>query len=97
MTIEQTVEIPASHLITIVVPSELPAGKAKVELSFTSLSNVPQAQDSEKIHLTKLMIDELLGGEPLRSLTGLLHNDISTDDICAQRVQERLSKHDHID
>jgi len=31
MTIEQTVEIPASHLITIEVPPELPTGKVKVE------------------------------------------------------------------
>jgi len=35
MTIEQTVEIPASHLITIEVPPELPIGKAKVELTIT--------------------------------------------------------------
>jgi len=35
MTIEQTVEIPASHRITIEVPHELPTGKAKVELTIT--------------------------------------------------------------
>jgi hypothetical protein len=33
MTIEQTVEIPVSHLITIEVPPEIPAGK--VILTFT--------------------------------------------------------------
>ena len=97
MTIEQTIEIPASHRITIEVPSELPIGKTKVELSFTPLSNVQQAQNGGRIHLTKLVVDELLGGEPLRSLTGLLHNDINADDIRAERVQERLNKHDHID
>jgi len=97
MTIEQTIEIPASHRITLDLPPELPTGKTKVELSFTPLSNVSQAQDSGKIHLTKLMVDELLGGEPLRSLTGLLRNEISADDIRAERVQERLIKHDHID
>jgi hypothetical protein len=35
MTIEQTVEIPASRRITIEVPPELPIGKAKVELTIT--------------------------------------------------------------
>jgi hypothetical protein len=33
MTIEQTVEIPASHLLTIEVPREVPAGR--VTLTFT--------------------------------------------------------------
>jgi hypothetical protein len=33
MTIEQTVEIPASHLLTIEVPPEVPAGR--VTLAFT--------------------------------------------------------------
>jgi len=97
MTIEQTIEIPASRRITLDLPQELPTGKAKVELSFTPLSDVPQVQGSGKIHLTKLMIDELLEGEPLRSLTGLLHNEINADDIRAERIQERLNKHDHID
>jgi len=97
MTIEQTIEIPSSRRITIEVPPGLPAGKTKVELSFTPLSDVPQVQDNGKIHLTKLMVDELLGEEPLHSLTGLLHNDISAEDIRAERVQERLNRHDHID
>jgi hypothetical protein len=34
MTIEQTVEIPASHLLTVEVPREIPAGKAI--LTFTA-------------------------------------------------------------
>ncbi len=97
MTIEQTIEIPASHWITLDLPPELPTGKTKIELSFTPLSNVPQMQDSGKIHLTKLMVDELMGEETLRSLTGLLHNDISAEEIRTERIQERLSKHDHID
>ena len=43
MTIEQTVEIPASHRITIDLPPELPAGKAKVELTIT-----PETMPKEK-------------------------------------------------
>jgi len=43
MTIEQTIEIPASHRITIEVPPELPTGKAKVELTIT-----PETMPNEK-------------------------------------------------
>jgi hypothetical protein len=35
MTIEQTVEIPASHRLTIEVPPEIPAGRAKIRLSIS--------------------------------------------------------------
>ena len=34
MTIEQTVEIPASRQITLEVPREVPAGKARVVIQF---------------------------------------------------------------
>jgi len=43
MTFEQTVEIPASHQITLEVPPELPTGKAKVELTIT-----PETMPKEK-------------------------------------------------
>jgi hypothetical protein len=43
MTIEQTIEIPANHRITIEVPPELPTGKAKVELTIT-----PETMPKEK-------------------------------------------------
>jgi hypothetical protein len=35
MTIEQTVEIPADHRLTIEVPPEIPAGRAKLTLSIS--------------------------------------------------------------
>ncbi|GHV84442.1 hypothetical protein AGMMS50230_00500 [Spirochaetia bacterium] len=47
MTIEQTVEIPASHRLTIEVPREVPAGKARLtvtsemELSIGGGSRIP--------------------------------------------------------
>jgi len=34
MTVTQTVDIPASHLLTIDVPREVPAGKARVIIQF---------------------------------------------------------------
>ena len=43
MTIEQTIEIPASRRITLEVPPELPTGKAKVELTIT-----PETMPKEK-------------------------------------------------
>jgi len=33
MTIEQTIEVPASHRITIDLPPELPVGKAKITIT----------------------------------------------------------------
>ncbi|GHV84536.1 hypothetical protein AGMMS50230_01440 [Spirochaetia bacterium] len=44
MTIEQTVEIPVSHRLTINVPREVPAGP--VVLTFTPKPEVPAAADS---------------------------------------------------
>jgi len=91
MVIEQTVEIPANHRLTIDVPSEIPAGLAKMELVFTSLAESPHEERKAKIRLTKQVIDELLQDEVLRSLTGILHSETSIDEIRA----ERLKKHDH--
>jgi hypothetical protein len=43
MTIEQTIEVPASRRITLDLPQELPVGKARVELTIT-----PEAASQEK-------------------------------------------------
>ncbi|MDR1046563.1 MAG: hypothetical protein LBL64_02205 [Treponema sp.] len=42
MTIEQTVEIPADHRLTIEVPPEIPAGRAKAALTLTFETAVPR-------------------------------------------------------
>jgi inorganic pyrophosphatase len=39
MTIEQTVEIPADHRLTIEVPPEIPAGKATITVSISPREN----------------------------------------------------------
>jgi hypothetical protein len=75
MTIEQTVEIPADHRLYIEVPREVPAGRAV--LAFTPVSVPETEKKQEKIRLTRAMIDELLQSEALRSLTGLLHADMT--------------------
>jgi len=91
LTIEQTVTISADHRVFLDLPPELPIGRAKAELTLTPLADIPQMEDRGKIRLTKSMIDEMLQGEDLRYLTGLLHTEMSADEIRA----ERLKKHDH--
>jgi hypothetical protein len=90
MTIEQTVEIPADHRLTIEVPQEIPAGKAV--LAFTPISFPKTEKNGGKISLTRLMLEELLRSEALRSLTGLLHNDMDPGEIRS----ERLKKYDRL-
>jgi hypothetical protein len=46
MTIEQTVEIPASHRIFLDLPLELPVGKARVEIK-VSPADEPKVEDSD--------------------------------------------------
>jgi len=92
MTIEQTIEIPASHRIFLDLPPELPVGRTKVELTFTPLGNTqqPNTESKGKIRLTRQTIDEMLQNEDLRYLTGLLRNETTAEEIRA----ERLKKHD---
>jgi hypothetical protein len=92
MTIERTVEIPADHRIFLDLPFELPTGRANVELTFKPLIDTDMAKHGDKIHLTKTLVDELLRGEILQSLTGLLHTKTSAEEIRT----ERLKKHDCI-
>jgi len=89
MIIEQTIEVPVSRRIFLDLPLDLPVGKAKVELIFTPLSDASQTKSDGKIRLTKKMIDEMLQGEALRSLSGILHTDMTVEEI----REERLAKH----
>ena len=91
MTIEQTVEIPASRRLDLHldIPPEFPAGRAVIAL--TPLSPLPRV-DGGKIHLTGQMVDAMMRDETLRSLTGILRTDMPLEEIRA----ERLSKYDHI-
>jgi hypothetical protein len=90
MTIEQTVEIPVDHCLYIEVPQEVPAGRAV--LAFTPVSFPEPENNGGKIRLTRPVIDELLRSDALRSLTGLLHTDMDSGEIRA----ERLKKYDRL-
>ena len=60
-----------------------------MELTFTPITDGLRME--KKIHLTKQMMEEIMQEENLRSLTGLLHTEISVAEIRA----EWLEKHDH--
>jgi len=90
MTIEQTIEVPASRRIFLDLPPELPVGKTKIELILTTLSNAPQPKYGEKIRLTKQKKEKLLQGKTLRSLTGILYTDMSVEEIREERLAKYL-------
>ena len=87
MTITQTVEIPESRRITLEVPPQIPTGKAII--AFTPVTKLPRVEAGKKIRLSKPMIDALLQDETLLSLSGILHSDMSVEEI----RNERLAKH----
>jgi hypothetical protein len=87
MTIEQTVEIPANHRLTIEVPPEIPAGKAI--LVFTSAGEekkpTPEYSTTEK--------EAEQRPTPLTDkISGLLSHigDISPEEIRAERLSKYL-------
>ena len=42
MTIEQTIDVPANHQIILEVPTEVPAGKAKLTFTVDSVEKNPE-------------------------------------------------------
>jgi hypothetical protein len=94
MTITQTVEIPASHRLTIDVPCEVPTG-ASVIIQFPVRDNTQQAAAPKgKLFKSKQELDEFLKNAhtPISdSLTGILSGigDVDLDEI----RMERLAKH----
>ncbi|WP_461246145.1 hypothetical protein [Treponema sp. R6D11] len=94
MTITQTVEIPADRKLHLdfEVPREVPTGRTSIILQFPDKKKAQPSKpvlNNGKIRLTKAMKEELLADETLRSLTGILHTDMTVDEI----RMERLAKH----
>jgi len=98
MTIKQTVEIPANRRVhfDFEVPREVPEGRAQVEFKIipfvkkdAQVSKPVLKDKNGKIRLTKELKEELLADETLRSLTGILHTDMTIEEI----RDERLAKH----
>jgi hypothetical protein len=76
------------------VPPEVTSAKAHITVQFPVREDVqplkPIPKDGNgKIRLTQSMKEELLADETFRSLTGILHTDITIDEI----RYERLAKH----
>jgi hypothetical protein len=85
MTIEQTVEIPASHVLTLEVPREIPEGKAVI--AFTP---VPADRKSVKNDVFALCLNrstfENPPREPLKPLRGIAKGSSFT---VAQLLKDR--------
>jgi len=100
MTITQTIEVPADRRIMLDVPPQIPAGEtARFKVIWFPVKNEtkPSVKASDsfrrdedgKILLTKEIKEQLLADEMLRSLTGILHTDMTLDEI----REERLAKY----
>jgi len=99
MTVTQTVDIPASHKLTIDVPSEVPEGKTIVTFSPAEEKATDEAnkalQRKEEMKLLKQALEEIRNGKahtPLAdSLLGVAAN---LGDITLEQIRdERLSKY----
>ena len=97
----QTVKIPADRRIMLEVPPQIPAGETarfeviwfpvKNETKPSAKSNGSFPRDNDgKVLLTKEVKERLLSDEMLRSLTGILHTDITIDEIREERLAKYL-------
>ncbi|MDR1024758.1 MAG: hypothetical protein LBL56_03455 [Treponema sp.] len=50
MTIEQTVEIPADHRLTIEVPPEIPTGRAKAAITLIFETETPEPMPGKRVN-----------------------------------------------
>ena len=90
MTITRTVEVPADHKISLELPRSIPVGsKAQIELKVIPFEK--KEDRSEKLHLTKAELDEILvtAKTPISdSLTGILAHlgNITIEQIREERL-----------
>jgi hypothetical protein len=87
MIIEQTVEIPASHRLTIEVPHEVPAGSAI--LAFTPAAGMPPAGNSPRTAAEALQMATVRAADPNRKplsrLFGTHKGILGSDGVAYQR------------
>ena len=91
MTIAQTVDIPADRRITLEIPREVTADKAYVIVKFP-VPIKPKASN-KKIGMTRAEIDEFVKNAHtpiLDKLTGILHTDMTVDEIRMARLAKHL-------
>ena len=101
MTLTQTVDIPADRWLKIKIPPEIPEGKTEVVIQFpVREKEQPAAAEKPKMNipvnsegkfiLTKETIDEMLQDPLLKELTGILHTDMTLDEIRMARLAKHL-------
>ena len=76
MTIMQTVDIPADRRITLVVPREVPTGKANVIIQFPGLNAEEKNDDCEKTVYSTLSNEEAISmtGEVIKKYRAALED-----------------------
>jgi hypothetical protein len=103
MTLTHTVDIPADRRVRFdfEVPREVPTGRTDVVMQFPVKEEAEVSQEEHpKIHipvnsegkfiLTKEIIDELLQDPLLKRITGILHTDMTLDEIRKARLAKHL-------
>jgi hypothetical protein len=83
MTIEQTVDIPADHRLTIEVPPEIPAGRAKAAITLVFEAETPRQADERDARRATPISDSLLG---IAAGAG----NITLDELQAERLSKYL-------
>jgi len=78
MTIEQTIEIPASHRITLDLPPELPAGKAKIII--TPQTEKHAANAYETIESLRGLAKKLGSTLTVESFLEMRHEDLRIEE-----------------
>jgi hypothetical protein len=90
MSVTQTVEVPASHRLTIDVPSEVPAGP--VILTFTPAKK-PADRGSDRVLSPTETLSEILS-QPTPRADALLGVAANLGDITLEQIrEERLAKY----
>ena len=94
MTLTQTVEIPADRRVRFdfEVPREIPTGKARFEFRVIPFVNKEEKPaDDGKIRLTRKELDDMVKNSPtLHKLSGILHTDMTIDEIRMARLTKHL-------
>jgi hypothetical protein len=83
MTIEQTITIPEDRLLHLELPGDIPLGRAYVQVTIN-----PAPEKQQLPHLTKQMIEKIRQNPSptLLSLTGIVHTNMTLDEIRAERL-----------
>ena len=92
MTITQTVDIPENRRLTIEVPSEVPTGRAQVELKVIPFDR--KKGSPKKLRLTKQQLDEMLRNAETPHTDALLGLLSHMGNITLEEIRdERLARH----